>query len=107
MRQDSIEFGFAAAIGHARRIARTRDRRHLGTKTASNLPPAVIDEALAGFEAIDAGAALRVTANPSGQWLPIKNSLVANLAVQLEALDRQRQQLSELLRSIDSASIAE
>jgi hypothetical protein len=90
MRHDSIE------IPHANRHTRRIWYGHGSSRTIAdhtpNLPPAaVIDEAIASFERVDA---------PDK---PLPHALVANLSAQLHALDRQRSQLAQLLRNVDSA----
>src|SRR5688572_32912420 len=53
----------------------------------------IVDEAFAGFTADNRRA--------------LQPSLVANLSAQLEALDQHREQLSQLLRSIDMSSMSQ
>ena len=92
MRHEPIEFGVVNTHSRAGRDRRTRRLARPANLYASDETKqpaaAVIDEAFAGF------------AQPHGQR--IEPGLVAALASQLEALDRQREQLSHLLRSIDA-----
>jgi hypothetical protein len=82
----------------------------------------VIDEAFAGFVRTNSGvaridqgrdvtpaapaAAVCATHLPPHSE-PINRRLVADLSAQLNALDRQREQLVQLLRSIDAGSLAQ
>jgi hypothetical protein len=124
MRHDSIEF---PRVGLAVRAAEERVAR-IATRlterpTTSPTPAAVeaIDEAFAGFTAagmrrtrVDQGrcpqpAAIddQPVANASHpDWEPIKRGIAADLTIQLDALDEQRDRLAKLLRSIEPNSMA-
>ncbi|MCI0334178.1 MAG: hypothetical protein L0228_13250 [Planctomycetes bacterium] len=105
MRNDSIEIGVVNPARRSRRIWYGHGSSRLVTENPRELPPAaVIDEAIAGFERVDEAAT--ETEAGAGDWRPVKDSLVANLAAQLNALDRQREQLAALLHRIDSAPVA-
>jgi hypothetical protein len=106
MRPDTIEFGLTSVTRSERRSPRARVRDLAGQRESDVLPPEVVDEALAGFEQV-ADSTREGGADTTGDWRPIKKSLVANLAAQLESLDRQRDQLAQLLRNIDSALVSE
>jgi len=85
--------GVSIRARQGRRAVRSA-RLAAASTDASARAPAVefIDEAFAGF------------APPAPHVLPQR--LIADLSSQLEALDREREQLSKLLRSIDAASIS-
>jgi hypothetical protein len=87
--------------------------RNLTTKRRANLPlpqgegrggdargsSIIIDEAFAGFTRIDAP---QPRGGNDDVWRQTRQELVANVATQLEALDRQRAQLARLLHNIDT-----
>jgi hypothetical protein len=120
MRHDPIEFGRQglATRAAADRVARLTSRLARRARNASAPRAAeVIDEAFAGFS----GSTSRLTrvdgpwestATNDGQtsgetsavsaWEPMKREIVADLSAQLVALDRQREQLARLLRTIDT-----
>jgi hypothetical protein len=122
MGHDSIELGRA---GLAARAAEDRVTR-LATRLAKDARNAgdtrredVIDEAFAGFtqassrridERRDASGApadqIHRDPKASADWDPLKREIAANLSAELQALDRQRERLAELLRSIDQSSLA-
>jgi hypothetical protein len=77
----------------------------------------VIDEAFAGFSEstsrvtrVDGpcespsanGGQISVDSSTAAAWEPMKREIVADLSAQLVALDRQREQLARLLRTIDT-----
>ncbi len=63
--------------------------------------PAIRDEAFARFTRIDAPQrATMVDGNLNGGWRATNQQLVSELATQLEALDRQREQLARLLEQV-------
>jgi hypothetical protein len=75
------------------------------TATATTPVPsrtAVIDEVFAGFHRIDSRPAPK-TAPTLGRQI-VNPHLVVRLSEQLAALDRQREQLAQLLRSIDATA---
>jgi hypothetical protein len=95
----------------------SRERRLEGASTS-----AIIDEAFAGFTRTDGPESQRPdrTATPNAENLatgimreavrnlgPVKKELVANLAMQLKALDSQREQLTRLLHNIDASLFAD
>jgi len=108
MRHDSIEFGFANSTGRARRIWHGRGCSRIVVDTDRALPPAAaLDEAIANFEPIAASTIQQAAASTSANRPPMSASLVAGLSAQLEALDRQREHLAQLLHSIDNAAITQ
>jgi hypothetical protein len=120
MRRDPIEFGRQSLATRAAvdRVARLTSRLTRRTRIASApRAAAAIDEAFAGF----AGSTSRITRvdgpaesastiaesssaelNSASAWEPMKREIVADLSAQLVALDRQREQLARLLRTIDT-----
>lgn len=100
MRHDFIEIRSARATDRTRRVWYGHGSSRLVTEAARDLPPAeVIDEAIAGFDGIESEIAPKLGIHST--WRPVKTSIVANLTSQLAALDHQRKQLVELLRTID------
>jgi hypothetical protein len=89
MRHESIEISKLAVrrdLGSATRAGRMTKQAH---STTAEEATAVIDEAFAGFQS------------------PVTTpALVSNIASQLRALDRQREQLAHLLRSVEASSIS-
>jgi hypothetical protein len=63
-------------------------------------PVAVIDEAFAGLSSSD------VMGEGSQDRQPLNQTLVAEIATQLAALDRQREQLAHLLESVNLTTLA-
>jgi len=107
MRQDSIEIAHANSTGRARRIWHGHGCSRVVIDNPRELPLAdVIDEALAGFEPVATSTTQAAAANGAHIRRPINLSLVAGLSAQLEALDRQRDHLAHLLRSIDDPTIS-
>jgi len=120
MRHDPIEFGRQglATRAAAERVSRLTSRLARRAPIASAPRAAeVIDEAFARFS----GSAARVTRvdgpaesmstndeqssnelSSASAWEPMKREIVADLSAQLVALDRQREQLARLLRTIDT-----
>lgn len=103
MRHDAVELGFPTRHGRRREKQRPKPLK----------PPAVavVDEAFAGFIPTDVPV-LPVDVSIAGktvigEWCSTKSTLVASLSAQLDALDRQREQLARLLRSIDTNALAE
>ena len=95
MRHDSIEIALPNSTARARRIWHGHGCSRVVIDNSRELPPAnVLDEAIAGFEPLDAST-IR----------PMNLSLIAGLSAQLEALDRQRDHLAQLLRAIDDSAI--
>lgn len=105
MRHDSIEIAHANSTGRARRIWHGHGCSRVVFDQPRELPPAnVIDEALAGFEPLATSATQEAAATGAHNRGPLNLSLVASLSAQLEALDRQRDHLAQLLRNIDDPS---
>jgi hypothetical protein len=96
MRQEPIEIGLAAKIARRRdvkRLVRTSmAARQLAAKAGAPAADAR-DEAFAGLSR-DAER-------------PKRLAVVTQLSQQLEALDRQREQLAKLLRDIDVTKLAD
>jgi hypothetical protein len=125
MRHDPIEFGRQGLANRAAvdRMARVTSRLARRARRASAPRAAeVVDEAFAGFS----GTNSRVTRvdspfesmqDSAGQssadlssvsaWEPMKREIVADLSAQLVALDRQREQLARLLRTIDTVPLGQ
>jgi hypothetical protein len=125
MRHDPIEFGAqglaaSAAADRVKRLA-SRLKRH-----ARNAPyehgAEVVDEAFAAFpgsttrmtrvDAPSESSATRSSGPPASTasittWEPVKHEIVADLTVQLELLDKQRDRLARLLDSINTAAMSE
>jgi hypothetical protein len=109
MRHDAIEFATASAIAKRRGQRRSRSER---LRDVSRMLPVgrsadveVIDEAFAGFTRVDAPVA-RDDADGVENSPDVPAGLSDCLSAQLEALDRQRGQLVQLLRRIDQESQA-
>jgi hypothetical protein len=120
MRHEPIEFGRQglASRAAADRVARLASRLARRARNASTPRAAeVIDEAFAGFtettsrvtrvdgpcessRAIPEQFSAELNSPPA--WEPMKREIVADLSAQLVALDRQREQLARLLRTIDT-----
>jgi len=99
MRHEPIELGLASTTAGIRsgrsergaaRNARTSMTR--AREKCADPPIDVVDEAFAGFM--------------QTQRRPLEEGFIAKLSAQLEALDQQREQLSQLLRTIDADAIA-
>jgi hypothetical protein len=99
MRHEPIEIGPAGTTMKTRasdtrrmttnsRGAETSIKTKCGTQVVE-----VVDEAFAGFT--------------PDRRRALQPALVANLSAQLEALDQQREQLSQLLHSIDLSSMSQ
>lgn len=95
MRHEPIEFGLTGTSSRTRGMRRmTRSARVTAPDTTAKCAvPEILDEAFAGF----------ASSSPHR----LEHGLVAGLSAQLEALDRQREQLSRLLRTIDADSISQ
>lgn len=104
MRTDSVELALKKPT-HPRRTWHTH--RHGDAKANPRpLPPAdIIDEAIAAFERVNTTSTSQITAHAAHEPHPKKAALAATLSAQLEALDRQREQLSQLLRTIDETPL--
>jgi hypothetical protein len=109
MRHDAIEFAAASPIAKRRSGRRNRSER---LRDASRMLAAgrcadieVIDEAFAGFTRVDAPVE-RGDASDAENLPAMPARLSECLSAQLNALDRQRTQLVELLRRIDQESQA-
>ena len=95
MQREPMEFGTMRASRSNRRIAGSRPQ--LNDTSAA----AVRDEAFAEFSRIDAGQTSAATP-PTTRSL--SRDLMADIASQLEALDRQRRQLARLLEGVEKGS---
>lgn len=109
MRHDAIEFAAASAIakrrsGRSKRSERLRDAsRMLAAGRSANIE--IIDEAFARFTRVDAPA--ERDDKSATENLPDMTARLSDcLSAQLNALDRQRTQLVELLRCVDQESRA-
>jgi hypothetical protein len=101
MRHDTIEISRARTATSRPRAARTSDGDRTATVTMPDAAPiAVIDEAFADFDRFGSQPAPQGGIAPGRQML--NQLLVSRLSAQLEALDCQREQLAQLLRSVDS-----
>lgn len=91
MRSDSIEFGLVQKAAQQRRKAGAIGAVSGRVPVSDEAKPDVMDEAFASF------------VGPIGDRTrpPVDRTLVKTLAAQLAALDRQREHLAELLRSIE------
>ncbi len=106
MRYDSTEIGFTNKASRTRRIWYGHGSSRLITENPRELPPAdIIDEALPGFVPARATKKPVATTIAAKDRRPVNISLAASLAAQLDVLDRQREQLAKLLRSIDDTAI--
>jgi hypothetical protein len=101
MRTDSIEIAIAKTTTRTRRVWYGHGSCRLVTEPSHELPADVIDEAIAGFEPVGDAATTALTTHAAHAARPTSSSLAAGLSAQLEALDRQREQLAQLLRTID------
>jgi hypothetical protein len=103
MRHETIEFGRVRKATRGRRAVRMAEAGRTATATTT-LPSrtAVIDEVFAGFHRIDSRPADKTAAAPGPQM--VNHLLTIRLAEQLAALDRQREQLAQLLRSVDATA---
>ncbi len=125
MRHDQIEFGRQglanrAAVDRMSRLTLRLARR--ARRASAPRAAEVVDEAFAGFSAANS----RVTRvdspfesmqenadqpsadlNSVSAWEPMKREIVADLSAQLVALDRQREQLARLLRTIDTVPLGQ
>lgn len=91
MHSEPIEIGLA---GISSRQSRWRRRTVSPTLAPSKLTRAFAASSLVATDAVDEAFALP-------ENLPTRWTLVRNLSAQLDALDRQREQLAQLLQSID------
>ena len=91
MRCDSIEFGWA------QQTARNRRKADAGGFASARAPMTQV----AGAEVMDEAFARFDDAADGRKSPPVDQTLVATLAAQLEALDRQREHLANLLRSVE------
>ncbi len=100
MRQEPIEIAMAGTGARKRPAARTT----ANTQSARSTNDAcVVDEVFARF---DGPSGANAKSEPADRRL-MKQELVSDLAAQLEAIDRQRERLAQLLQSIETNSIAE
>jgi hypothetical protein len=107
MRYDAIDFATVRAIARGRggRRSRSERLRDVSRSLAAGRCPdfEVIDEAFAGFTRVDApraGVDERTVEDPNA----IPAGLSDCLSAQLNALDRQRTQIAQVLRRIDQES---
>lgn len=97
MRSEPIEFSVMNDSRRARQAARLT--QSVRDQAAGSLPAAAaMDAAFADFSRIDVGTPRVET---SGERRKVTKEIVANIAAQLGTLDRQREQLAELLRSVE------
>ncbi|HEX2474275.1 MAG TPA: hypothetical protein VHK01_06000 [Lacipirellulaceae bacterium] len=109
MRHDAIEFAAASANAKRHGLRRSRSER---LRDASRMMAAcrrpdveVIDEAFAGFTRVDTPAERHDES--AAENVPVIPARLSDcLSAQLNALDRQRTQLVELLRRVDQESQA-
>jgi hypothetical protein len=94
MRCDSIEFGWAQKAAKQRRKAGAASGVAVRAPLSREATSDVMDEAFATFE--DVGSEHKTPT--------VDRTLVATLAAQLDALDRQREHLARLLRSTEARS---
>jgi hypothetical protein len=99
MRHDPIEIAMAGSSTRRRAAGRATKFSSAGSKGE----PCVIDEAFARFDGIDDST----SRGRNGDRRMMKDSLVSDLAAQLEAIDRQRERLVRLLQSVETNSIAD
>jgi hypothetical protein len=99
MHQEPIEIALANPTARKRLSERTSQPSGLGSIPASS----IIDEAFACLDAAQAPTPQDGTSD--GRMM--KRSLVKDLAAQLEAIDRQRERLVQLLQSVETNSIAD
>jgi hypothetical protein len=104
MRPDSIEFGWAQTVAERQRTAGAPRLRRDRSPAPHLVQKAVVDEAFAVFENTADKLRPSEIAGRSNELAPVAPSLIATLSAQLDALDRQREQLASLLNSINSAS---
>ncbi len=102
MRSEPIEFGSVGALRAKPRALDVTHSIHGARKPDARMSGAnVIDEAFAGFSDDTPNRA------PSSNWRSATRELVAEIAAQLELLDRQRRELTRLLESVPAQSTAE
>jgi hypothetical protein len=102
MQAPPTEIRLPNVTGRARRIWHGHGCSRFVVENDRELPPAnIIDEAIASFARTDAPDKRTAVAASSHDIGPMNPSLVVGLSAQLEALDRQRDQLAQLLRNID------
>jgi hypothetical protein len=103
MRTDSIEIAIPKTTTRTRRVWYGHGSSRLVTEPSHELPADIVDEAIAGFEPVNDSGTPDLTTHTAHKCRPTNMSLAAGLSAQLEALDRQREQLAQLLRTIDDA----
>jgi hypothetical protein len=102
MRHDTIEFRRPTPKARTRRVWYGHGSCRVIADSDRELPPAdVIDEAIAGFERVDAAAKPIPSAHTAIDRQLTMNLLATDVAAQLLALDRQREQLARLLGKIN------
>jgi hypothetical protein len=105
MQDELIQFG-AVAASRAKRSAAGFMQPIRGTRnTAGDTKSASVqDAAFADFIRVDAGSPAMVdnTKSAPQNWPSMTQSLIADIATQLETLDSQRRRLARLLESVDT-----
>jgi hypothetical protein len=104
MQDEPIQFGVVAASRAQRSAAGfTLPVRGVRKTAGSAETASVRDAAFADFSRVDTGSPSSMTAKISIRQISptATQSLIADIATQLEALDSQRRQLARLLESVD------
>jgi hypothetical protein len=110
MRREPTELSLMSGSTRVRGSVRFGERVRQPTHQTIELPAAdVLDAAFEEYSRVDVGAchveAPRGSATLAGDARTMTKSLVADIAVQLDILDRQREQLAALLRDVDTSGI--
>jgi hypothetical protein len=111
MRQDQVEVPSSKMRRQRRSRGGATPREkfsHASLGSAPVQPLEVVDEAFAGFTRVDSGMArldvhsqLEAIGAVSMREPVIDRDIIATLSAQLKALDKQREQLSRLLQTVD------
>jgi hypothetical protein len=104
MQGEPIQFGVVAASRAQRSAAGfTLPVRGVRKTAGSAETASVRDAAFADFSRVDAGSLSSAASNKSLPQISatVTQSLIADIATQLEALDSQHRQLARLLESVD------
>ena len=107
MQGEPIQFGVVAASRAKRSAVGFTLPIRSARNTASDMNVATVrDEAFADFTRVDAGSSADLGANKSvpRNRPSMTQSLIADIATQLEALDTQRRQLARLLESVNTST---